>query len=413
VILRLAVPIPPPSEPPPIVAPAAPEAPPPTGVTAWLLGSNASGTWGGARTWLQEHGVTVDLSYTGELFGNLRGGLADRAVGAYHGSIDLGLTLDTEKLGAWAGGKLYLLAQNEHGQGISDRYVGALQSVSNLEAPPLTQLSELWYEHQLWGGLLTLRFGKQDANRDFASPRYGGNFINNAFGALPNVPMPSYPTPGLGGVILVEPSRYLILRAGAYEGHPVIGSLGFDSAAAPHAGVFTIASVGIRHTFGADRRHGGVTNLGLWHHDGVFPEISADPRPRDLSGNTGVTLVHDEHVYAHPRDRESSAGAHLFFRLSLAQPSRNNTDRYLGGGLTYHGFPWRDNDTVGVGVGTLHVQLPHPGARRDGTELFVETFYKARLTPWLSLEPDLQLFHHPGGEGRDAVVGGGRFKVKL
>jgi porin len=389
---------------------AAPAQPAPSGVEAWLQGSHATGDWGGARTWLGERGLTIDLAYTGEVLAGLHGGLVRRAT--YHGGVDLGLTFETEKAGLWSGGKIYLLAQNEHGQGLSDTTVGALQSVSNLESPPLTQLSELWFEQTLFDGLLTLRFGKQDANRDFASPRYGGNFVNNAFGALPNVPMPSFPTPGLGGVILVEPSPYLILRAGAYEGQPRIGSFGFDSAAAPGAGVFAIASVGIRHVFGVDRRHGGTTNVGLWHHNGAFPEVSADPHPPQVWGNTGVTLVHDEHVYASPKDKDSSAGLHVFFRASLAQPSRNNTDRYFGGGVSYHGFRWRRDDTLGIGLGSLHVQRPLLGSPAPGTETFVEMFYKARLTPWLSLEPDFQIFHQPGGDGRDAAVFGVRFKIK-
>jgi porin len=400
-------------------APAAPQAPPePTGVKGWLLGPFATGTWGGARTWLSDHGLTIDLSYTGEVFANARGGLTTRRAVDYKGHVDLGLTFDTEKAGLWPGGKLYVLGQNEHGRGITDRYVGAIQTVSNLETGAgtpavITQLTEYWYEQTLFQGLLTLRFGKQDANRDFGSPRYGGNFVNDAFGAFPNVPMPSFPAPGLGGVIVVEPSKYVVLRAGAYEGRPQIGSFGFDSVAAPGAGAFTMASVAARHFFGVDRRHGGVTNVGVWHHSGLFARIARDPDPGDLAGTSGVTLTHDERIYSNPKDKDSTAGLHLFFRLSFAEPNRNNADRYVGSGLTYHGLPWRDNDTVGVGFGAVHLQQPLLGSKEPGTEIFVETFYKARLTNWFSLEPDFQFFHRPGGDGRDAVVLGLRFKLRL
>ncbi|APR80401.1 Carbohydrate-selective porin [Minicystis rosea] len=407
------------SDPAPAVAEAAPATPSePTGVKAWLLGSYATGTWGGARTWLSDHGLTIDLSYTGEAFGNVHGGLSIRPAGSYKGHVDLGLTFDTEKAGLWPGGKLFVLGQNEHGGGFTDRYVGAIQTVSNLDtgaANPavITQLAELWYEQTLFQGLLLLRFGKQDSNRDFGAPRYGGNFVNNAFGAFPNVPMPSFPTPGLGGVIVVEPSKYVVLRAGAYEGQPQIGSFGFDSAAAPGAGAFTMASVAIRHFFGVDQKHGGVTNVAAWHHSGLFPRIARNPDPRDLAGTTGVTLMHDERIYASPKDKDSTAGLHVFVRMSFAEPSRNNDDRYVGGGIAYHGFPWRENDTVGVGFGSMHIQKPLLGSKDPGTEVFVETFYKLRPTPWFSLEPDFQFFHHPGGDGRDAVILGLRSKLKL
>jgi carbohydrate-selective porin OprB len=41
----------------------------------------------------------------------------------------------------------------------------------------------------------------------------------------------------------------------------------------------------------------------------------------------------------------------------------------------------------------------------------VELFYKAHLTPWLSLQPDLQVVLNPGGKYDDAVTAGLRFEA--
>jgi carbohydrate-selective porin OprB len=46
-------------------------------------------------------------------------------------------------------------------------------------------------------------------------------------------------------------------------------------------------------------------------------------------------------------------------------------------------------------------------------EWFLEGFYKLRFTTFISLQPDLQWFRHPGGDGRDALVAGARLKLKL
>ena len=79
--------------------------------------------------------------------------------------------------------------------------------VSNLEAEPFTQVSEFWLYQQI-GKRLKLRFGKQDANRDFANPRFTGNFIF-FFGVLPGTPMPSFPPPGLGVVAFLPTVGWL------------------------------------------------------------------------------------------------------------------------------------------------------------------------------------------------------------
>jgi len=43
----------------------------------------------------------------------------------------------------------------------------------------------------------------------------------------------------------------------------------------------------------------------------------------------------------------------------------------------------------------------------------IELFYKAQLTPYIMVQPDLQYIVNPGGENRDAFVGGLRFEVLL
>lgn len=50
---------------------------------------------------------------------------------------------------------------------------------------------------------------------------------------------------------------------------------------------------------------------------------------------------------------------------------------------------------------------------RDAHELVVEAVYNAVLTPWLSVQPDLQYVVNPGGDAQldDAVVVGLRVKI--
>src|ERR1044071_8278909 len=86
---------------------------------------HATGSWGGKRDALEEHGVTIDAIYYAEAFDDV--GADATALG----HIDLALTLDTEKLGLWPGGTFYVLGQNGHGDGINT-VVGSATPISNL-----------------------------------------------------------------------------------------------------------------------------------------------------------------------------------------------------------------------------------------------------------------------------------------
>jgi carbohydrate-selective porin OprB len=95
-----------------------------------------------------------------------------------------------------------------------------------VQCHPYTQLTELFYEHHLFDDKLRIRIGKQDANREFGTPRFGGNFINNNFGMYPTTPLPSYPTTGLGALVAVQPVAWLTGKAAIYEGSPAVGGSG-------------------------------------------------------------------------------------------------------------------------------------------------------------------------------------------
>jgi carbohydrate-selective porin OprB len=104
----------------------------------------ATGDWGGYRSYLEDHGVTVTLSYTNDLLANVGGGIRP-------GQIDLGafqpqLDIDLQKLADWQGGHIHVHGLVTHGPFFSQTYLGDILAVSNLEAGPVARLYALWYE---------------------------------------------------------------------------------------------------------------------------------------------------------------------------------------------------------------------------------------------------------------------------
>ncbi len=378
--------------------------------TDWVHGEHLTGEWGDARTWLASHGITFDLAYAGEVFSNAAQE-APGVNGAFTGHLDVAVTLDFEQMGLWPGGKFYVLGQNNHGTGINE-FVGSSSEISNIEATPYTQLGEFFFEQSFFD-VVKLRLGKQDANREFGTPRFGGNFINNNFGMLPSSPLPSYPTNGLGAVVVVTPVWWLALKGSFFEGSPKVGSFGFDSAFAPGAGNFVISSANVTHHFGANDKHVGTTTLGFFRQQGTIDEITDRAEPRVFDQSWGVFFQNDERLWLNPADKDDPRCFTFITRVGWAQPDRNLMPLFVGASLAYHGLGRRQDDTVGIGFGWFTVTRQANGTPGTGTEFFIEAFYKWRLTKFVSLQPDLQYYRTPGGDGRDALLLGARLKFKL
>ena len=312
---------------------AEPEAPPEAPAErSWADGDHLTGEWGGARSALADHGVTFDVFYASE-------GFTARGQAAVLGHVDAAVTLDTRKLGWWPGGTFYALGQNNHGDSINDA-VGSAQPVTNLEAQPYTQLTELFFEQTLADEKLRFRIGKQDANRDFGTPRFGGNFINNNFGMLPNAPLPSYPTTGLGALVAVTPAPWLTTKAAIFQGSPEVGGLGLGSAFRAGGGATIVGSVATTHHFGPADRDGGTTSAGVWWRSNDVTEVGVAPggEPRMFGDNAGFFVQNDERIYLHPTDPNDPRGLTVILRLSWARPDRNEIRRYAGGSAAWHGI---------------------------------------------------------------------------
>jgi carbohydrate-selective porin OprB len=80
----------------------------------------------------EQKGLTFNAEYTGEVFGNLSGGLKKGAT--YEGLLKLSLQLDLTKPVGWNGAIIYGSMLYPHGEGITDRYTGDFNRLSNIDA---------------------------------------------------------------------------------------------------------------------------------------------------------------------------------------------------------------------------------------------------------------------------------------
>lgn len=378
----------------------------------WWDWEHATGDWGGLRPWLNEHGAIVELTYTGEVFSSLRGGIDTDDATEYRGNVDLTVTLDTERLGLWPEGTLFVYLQNGHGRGLTDDHVDDVQTLSNIDANAFTQISEYWIEQRLFENRLRIKLGKQDTNADFCALDYGGDFINSSFGVIPTVPLPTFPDPALGIAAILAPTDSIALGLGVYDGASNGRTSGFDTTFDGDGGTFGIAELVLRTSLWDEAWRAGTYRLGIWYHSDEFEEITATPEPESFAGNHGIYLAFDQRLHKEQADPQDQQGIGAFAQFGWTPADRNPLTLYVGGGVTYTGaLADRDQDVLGVGV--AHARFSDRVKRLEGRthETAVETFYRAQITPWLVVQPDLQFVANPGGDGNDAFIAGLRFAI--
>lgn len=359
--------------------------------------------------------LTAEAIYTGEVFTNTRGGLNTNRATRYRGNLDLTLNGDLEELFGIPGASFFVYGGSVHGESLSIRDLGDWQLASNIDPFPhvqLTQLHEAWWRQEFWDGRLYFKLGRQDANADFGFADLGGDFVNSSFVTMPTIPLNVWPAQSLGASGFLNVTDNLTVGAGVYESNKF--TLYWGDAVPGERGVMAMSHVEWRTQVGSEQQLPGTWRVGAWLDTSDWGEITTAPGGRVFGNNYGFWFCGDQMLWKEQADSEDEQGLGAFFEFGWAPGDRNYVDEYYGAGLVYRGaLPGRDQDTLGVGV--ADVRFGQQTFDRDGYdyETAIELFYKAQITDFISLQPDVQYIANPGGYGRDSVFAGVRFELTL
>lgn len=389
-----------------------------------------SGDWGGWRTRLAERGVTLGIAYTGDVVGIAAGGVHRRT--EYLMDWDLTLTVDSEPLFGWRGGRLFLYGLGLWSTGSPSENAGDIQALDNIDAPNQWKLYEAWLQQEMLDGRFSLLAGVYDVNGEFDVLETATLFVNSSFGIGKDFSQsgengPSiFPATALGLRLDAHPVANGYARIAVLDGAPGGAE---DSRMDPDFfafssddGVLCVAEVG--YLAGADEGSEDPYSkiaLGGWFYSAEVDRIAsaaADGTGDRRSGNHGMYLLGERVVYREPRAPQR--GLTAFVRLGFADSEVNAVGGYAGGGAVYTGpFPARPQDRLGLGVAAamaghdFEQASEAAGVPVDGAEVAIELTYQMPLTPWLSLQPDLQYIVNPGFADavRDALALGIRVEI--
>jgi len=358
--------------------------------------------------------LVMEAAYTGDAWRNVSGGL--RRDDTYLDNIDVIATLDAERAFGWTGTTILISGLHNNRATLSDRIVGDIQTVSNIDTDGATRLYEAWIERAFDGG--ALKIGLIDLNSELDVNETGALFVNSSHGIGPDFSQVGengpaiFPITGFGLLSRMDFSKRTELRVAAFEAtvgdpnHPRRTKLDLES----DEGALLVAEVTFRPTDSTR------SILGVWRHNGRASDL-ADPDAYHRDESIGL--------YALAEGTLLRVGEHSmngFIRLGFADAHVHQIARYQGAGLVWSGPLLAESEReeqLGIAVAIITNGNPFRrvqselGSTFEQHETAVELTYRVQATPWLALQPDVQYIVNPGTDPTldDAWVVGLRFEL--
>lgn len=390
------------------LVPVAASAGPTDGARGFLDRPTLTGDWGGGRSWLADHGVTISVEGT-----QYYGRIVDGGLGSdweYIGTADYRLKLDTGKAGLWPGGFIELHGESYWGRKVDNGDGTILPSNFDFGmSPPAGEGSYL--SHVVITQFLTDRFailfGKLDTSTGDANEYAWGTgdegFMHSGFNLNPVTYLTSpYSTLGGGIVYLLGEDKQSMFTLMTYDGEGRLDSTGFGTLDEERQTV--AAALRLRTNFFGKKGHQWFG--ALWGLHGEFnaqdqdirilQELLLPGRQSDVETENSTWAFFynfDQQLVSNPDDPEQGWG--VFGRFGIADENtsviRTFTSIGFGGTGLLRG---RRQDRFGIGYYYMtfnddRIELLLPGDDEHG----FEAFYKLALTPWFALSAHVQLIH--------------------
>jgi len=379
-----------------------------------------SGNWGGARTSLEDAGISTEVVYKFDVMNNVSGGIKEgtRALD----NLDVIFGFDGEKIVGVKGLSAKIQLLNNFGGTPDADLVGSGQGIDNIEVPQSTgKLYQAVIEQNLFEDKISLLAGLYDLNSEFYLTDSSALFIHSTFGIGTDIAQsgqngPSiFPFTSLAGRVRVKPTEDTYVQFAVLDAVPgdVDHLNGTHINLDENDGELWVAEAGYTPS-------GAKLAVGKWYYSEKFDhqtlvDSNGDPLKKH---SQGAYIIGEKQVYHEQGDQ----GLTLFGRLGFANGSVNQFDYAWSAGMVYTGlFPSRDEGQLGFAMTGAHNGNEFKdasfaaGTPVDSAETTFELTYSDKITPWLAVQPDVQYLVNPGTDKTidNALILGTRLTVNF
>lgn len=362
----------------------------PAGSTAYS--NTVTGDWFGLRTGLANQGIGFNGYGVNDNSWNLFGGKSTHDF-VSRARLTLEMNLDTDKLFGWAGGTVVSSVRFHFGLNGNDIQLGSLQGFSYIDdAPPATQLYELYYRQTVISHKLTLQAGRIDVNNIFDIPVDATDFVNPSASDAPLTLQNAPPSqaPGLAVFVKAIPGNTLIFGA-FFNGrsHPTALDAMLNTLATIEEPDGTSLNIELDQNYNLATNMPGTMGIGAFWRTGQLPMLAGGSQ----SGTGGEWAFVDQTLWQTAKADQRVAA---WGNFTGNDPNVSEIDYSLQAGLLGAGIiPGRSDDKIAVGLDWAHI------SSQAGTpkpyEMAVECFYECYLGRGVTLQPDVQYFANTGG----------------
>ncbi|NNM56697.1 carbohydrate porin [Acidocella sp.] len=371
-----------------------------------------TGNWNGARTKLEDTGITFNGFYVGEYANGVSGG--NRQGGDFAAQFGLGMDVDLGKLAGLEGASLHFAVNQRVGRNTSADYIGNRLAVQEVYGAGETlRIVEMSYEQKFDDGAFDTKIGFYPMGNDFAGTPLLLDFQNVGFCIHPqNLPASSgwsdYPTGKWGGRIKWMPTTNSYIQAGVYDVNPGYYAKENGMKVSTSGSTGALIPVEVEYTSAL-----GAAGLPGHYKAGVYYDTSTVKNAADVTatqnametGRYGGYLLADQMIYSF--DGTPKRGLIAFAQVSYSDPQTSVYESTLAGGVVAQGpFASRPNDFIALGyvrAGLNNRTINAKELASRGTlsglsngEGVVELGYGLKATPWLLIHPNVQYITDPG-----------------
>ncbi len=351
--------------------------------------------------------LVVEIAYTADIWRTAKGGI--RTGTRYLDNLDIVAEADMERLVGWNGATIGIYGLYNNGKSFSE-LMGDAQVASNIDTGVRAlRLYEAWVDQKI-GNKASVRVGLYDLNSEFDALESSSLFMGSAHGIGTDISQsgengPSiFPSTSLAARVAIEPASGWTVRAAILDGVP--GDPARPKRTAIKLGQGDGALLVGEVEAPVPR---GKLLFGHWRYTARAGDVFGTGQQR----NSGFYLRGESRLV--PEGDDTNQGLSAFFRTGIANGRVNQFDRFASLGMTYTGLiKGRDQDQLGLAMASAFTssdyRLASPSTK---AETVVELTYRAPLTQWLTLQPNVQYVINPGTDPTlsDALAFGLRFEL--